>query len=158
MPPAIPADNLVRKKLFAVIYGASLLWSVGLSNAPAAHADSRCSNTTIAGSYGIQTTGTILAGGPGQPGLFASNGLFNFNGNGNFSTKQTISFNGTIAPFEGAGTYEVEEDCTLTATITEESTGTQVSVNGVIVKRGEEILIIQTDPNTVITGTLKKVE
>ncbi len=146
------------KKLFAVISGAGLLLSIGLSTVPAAHANSRCRNATIAGSFGIQTTGTILERGPVQPGLFASNGLFNFNGNGNFSTKQTISFNGTIAPFEASGTYEVESDCTLTATITEESTGTQVSVNGVIVKRGEEILIIQTDPNTVITGTLKKVE
>ena len=146
------------KKLFAVLSGASLLLSVGLSNLPAAHADARCSNATIAGSFGVQTTGTILEGGPGQPGLFASNGLFNFGDNGNLSTRQTISFNGTIVPFEASGTYDVEQDCTLTVTITEPSTGTQVSVNGVIVERGTEILIIQTDPNTVITGTLKKVE
>ena len=146
------------KKLFAVISGAGLLLSIGLSNVPAANADSRCRNTTIAGSFGIQTTGTILEGGPGQPGLFASNGLFNFDGNGNLSTSQNISFNGTILPFKASGTYEVEEDCTLTAKFTDEGTGAQITTSGVIVKRGTEILIIQTDPNTVITGILKKIE
>ncbi len=96
----------LMKKLFAVISGASLLLSVGLSNVPAARAESRCGNATIAGSFGIQTTGTILEGGPEQPGSFASNGLFNFDGNGKLSTSQTISFNGMIVPFKASGTYE----------------------------------------------------
>lgn len=146
------------KKLFAIISGTSLLLSIGLSNPAAADADSRCRNATIAGSFGIQTTGTLLEGGPGQPGLFASNGLINFDGNGNLSTKQTISFNGTIVPFQASGTYEVEEDCTLTIQFTDESTDTQVTASGVIVERGTEILIIETDQNTVVTGTLKKIE
>lgn len=146
------------KKLFAVISGAGLVFSIGLSNAPAAHANSRCTNATIAGSYGIQTTGTILEGGPAQPGLFASNGLINFDGNGKSSTSQTISFNGTIVPFKASGTYEVEDDCTFTAKFTDEDTGAQITTSGVIVKRGTEILLIETDANTVITGTLKKIE
>ncbi len=137
------------KKLFAVISGAGLLLSIGLSTVPAAHANSRCRNATIAGSFGIQTTGTILERGPVQPGLFASNGLINFDGNGKSSTSQTISFNGTIVPFKASGTYEVEEDCTLTAKFTDEDTGAQLTVSGVIVKRGTEILLIETDPNTV---------
>ena len=52
------------KKLFAVISSASLLLSVGLSNAPAAHAEARCRNATIAGSFGVQMTGTLLEGSP----------------------------------------------------------------------------------------------
>lgn len=146
------------KKLFAVISGAGLVLSIGASNVPAAHANSRCTNATIAGSFGIQTTGTILEGGPGQPGSFASNGLFNFDGKGKSNTSQTISFNGTIVPFQSSGTYQVSQDCTLTAEFTDEATGAQIAVNGVIVKRGREILIIQTNPKTVITGILKKIE
>ena len=146
------------KKLFAVLSGASLLLSVGLSNPSAAHADSRCRNATIAGSFGVQTTGTLVEGAPGQAGPFAANGLFNFDGNGNLSTRQTLSINGTIVPFNGSGTYDVEEDCTLTAKFTDEFSGTQITISGVIVKRGTEILIIETDPYTVVTSTLKKVD
>ncbi|GAA6614471.1 hypothetical protein [Scytonema sp. NUACC26] len=146
------------KKLFGVISSASLILSVGLSSPPAAHAESRCRNATIAGSFGILTTGTLLEGAPGQPGSFASNGLINFDGNGNLSTRQTLSLNGTIVPFKGAGTYAVEQDCTLTAKFTDEISGAQITITGIIVKRNTEIQIIETDPYTVVTGTLKKVE
>lgn len=146
------------KKFFAVISGASLLLSVGLSNAPAARAQSACTNRTLTGGFGFQSTGTLVEGAPGPAGPFASNGLFNFDGNGNLTTNQTLSLGGTIAPFNASGTYDVKEDCTLTAKFTDESSGTQISISGVIVKRGTEILIIETDPNTVVTGILKKVE
>ncbi|MDM9384876.1 hypothetical protein QUB80_29900 [Chlorogloeopsis sp. ULAP01] len=144
-------------KLFAVIFAAILLFIIALSNAPTAQADSRCRNATIEGSFGIQATGTILEGGPMQPGLFASNGLIDFDGNGNLSTRQTLSLNGTIVPGKAAGTYKVEQDCTLTAKSIDETSGAQLSISGVIVKRGTEIPIISTDPYTVVTGILKKV-
>lgn len=143
-------------KLFTVIFGVSLLLIIGGSNAPTAHAKSRCRNATIKGSFGIQTTGTILEGGSAQPGLFASNGLINFDGNGNLSTRQTLSLNGTIVASKASGTYEVKEDCTLMAKSIDEASGSQLTISGVIVKRGTEILIISTDPYTVVTGILKK--
>lgn len=146
------------KKHFAIISGASLLLSVGLTNPPAAYADPVCRNATIAGSYGIQTTGTILEGGPVQPGSIATTGLIRFDGNGNSIEKQNISFNGTIVPFEAAGTYKVEKDCTVTLKTIDPGTGTQITASGVIVRRGTEIMIIETSPNTIITGTLKKIE
>ena len=145
------------KKLFAVISGASLLLSVGLSNAPAARADSACTNATLTDGFGIQTTGTLLEGAPGPAGPFAANGLIKFDGDGNLTGNQTISFNGTIAPFISSGTYEVKEDCTLTLKVTGDN-GAQITASGVIVKRGTEIFIIETNPLTVITGILKKVE
>ncbi len=148
----------IMKKYFAIISGASLLLSVGLTNPPAAYADSGCRNATIAGSFGIQTTGTILEGGPVQPGPIATTGLISFDGNGNSIERQTISFNGTIVPFEASGTYKVEKDCTITLKATDPGTGTQITASGVIVKRGTEIMIIETSPNTLITGTLKKIE
>ena len=148
----------VMKKLFAVISGASLLLSLGLSNAPAARADSACTNATLTDGFGIQTTGTLLEGAPGPAGPFAANGLIKFDGNGNLTTRQTLSLSGAIVPFNASGTYNVEEDCTLTAKFTDELSGAQISISGVIVKRGTEILIIETDPNTVVSGILKKVE
>jgi hypothetical protein len=72
--------------------------------------------------------------------------------------KQTISFNGTIVTFEATSTCEVEEDCTLTLQFAAESADTQVTATSVIVERGIEIRIIETDRNTLVTGTLKKVE
>ena len=146
------------KKLFAVISSAGLFFSVGLSNVPAVRADSACTNATLTDGFGIQSTGTLVEGAPGPAGPFASNGLFKFDGNGNLTTRQTLSLGGAIVPFQASGTYNVEEDCTVTAKFTDELSGTQISISGVIVKRGTEILIIQTDPNTVVTGILKKVE
>lgn len=148
----------LMKKFFAVISGAGFLLSVGLSNAPAARAESACTNATLTDGFGIQVTGPVLEGAPRPPGPFAGNGLLNFDGNGNLTTSLTISLNGSIAPFKGSGTYNVEESCTLTAQFTDELSGTEISISGVIVKRGTEILIIQTDPNRVVTGILKKVD
>ena len=148
----------VMKKLFAVISGASLLLSVGLGNVPGVRADSACTNATLTGGFGIQSTGTLVEGGPGPAGPFAANGLIKFDGNGNLTTRQTLSLSGAIVPFNASGTYNVEEDCTLTAKFTDELSGAQISISGVIVKRGTEILIIETDPNTVVSGILKKVE
>ena len=56
------------KKLFAVISGASLLLSVGLGNVPGVRADSACTNATLTGGFGIQSTGTLVEGGPGPAG------------------------------------------------------------------------------------------
>ena len=148
----------IMKKCFAIISGAGLLLNIGLTNPPAAYADSGCRNATIAGSFGIQTTGTILEGGPVQPGPIATTGLIMFDGNGNSFEKQTISFNGRIVPFEASGTYKVEKDCTVTLKATVPGTATQITASGVIVKRGTEIMIIETSPNTLITGTLKKID
>ncbi len=50
----------VMKKLFAVISSASLLLSVGLSNAPAARADSACTNARLTDRFGIQVTAEML--------------------------------------------------------------------------------------------------
>ena len=155
--PVLQESVKAMKKLFAVISGASVLLSVGLSNAAAARADSACTNATLTGGFGIQSTGTLVEGGPGPAGPFAANGLIKFDGNGNLTGNQTVSFNGTIAPFNSSGTYEVQEDCTLTLKITGDN-GAQLTASGVIVKRGTEIFIIETDPLTVITGILKKVE
>jgi hypothetical protein len=46
----------------------------------------------------------------------------------------------------------------LTAKSINEASGAQLSISGVIVKRGTEIQIISTDPYTVVTGILKKVK
>lgn len=146
-------------KLFAVISGASLVLSLGLSNATAARADSACTNATLTGKFGIQSTGTLLESrSRSRPvGPFAAIGLFKFDGNGNLTGNSTVSFNGTIAPFNSSGTYEVQEDCTLTLEITGDN-GAEITASGVIVKGGTEIFLIETDPLTVITSILKKVE
>ncbi|MBW4595655.1 MAG: hypothetical protein KME46_22795 [Brasilonema angustatum HA4187-MV1] len=150
------------KNLFAVIFSASLLLSVGLSNAPAAHADSntdsKCTNATVAGSFGIQTTGTLLEGAAVQPaGPFAATGVYNLDGKGNFSTKQTYSANGQIEVLNASGTYNLEQDCTITFKFAGPTAGTQLGTSGVVVKHGTEILVIETDPGTVITAILKKI-
>lgn len=76
-------------------------------------------------------------------------------GNGSLSGTLTWSVEGTINTAPITGTYTENADCTGTATITPTGFST-AHWNFVVVKAGAEILLIQTDANTVVNGTMQK--
>ncbi len=146
------------KKIFAFISGASLLLSAGLGNAPAAaRGGSVCTNATIKGDFGSQLSGSYGLGKAAQSGLLAEAGFFQFDGSGNLNATDTGSLNGKIIPSGLVGTYNVKENCTVTITFTDEFNNPSVNLSGTIVNNGKEILVIQTDQGTAVTGILKKV-
>lgn len=77
-----------------------------------------------------------------------------FDGAGNFSGSDTNSFGGAVSTYPVSGTYTVERDCTGTLNVN--LPGFTITNNIVIVDEGKEILVIQTNPGTVVTGTMKR--
>ena len=110
-----------------------------------------CNNATIKGSYGSKFTGTFAA----TP--IAVVGLVQLNGNGNFQGTDAVSNNGSIITNRTiSGTYNVKKDCTVQIVFTS-SLNENVFLSGTIVDSGKEIFLFQTNPGSLITGTLKRV-
>jgi hypothetical protein len=129
----IRTDNGLIKTGFAFAQGAAVCGTIG-------------KKTTFAGNLG----GTIA--GFGQ---IAGVGQVLFDGKGNISGTVTFSMNGAITPVPIAGTYTENANCTGTAQFTPEGFST-ANFNLVVVNAGKEILIVETDPSTTVSGTLQK--
>jgi len=113
--------------------------------------------------------GTVTCGLTGKKATFAANlsGTDNgvgpvagvaqviLDGKGNISGTETYSLNGTIGTASLSGTYTENANCTGTAQITTQGVGTG-NFNFVIVNGGKEFLLIQTDNNTIVSGTLQQ--
>lgn len=125
------------------------------SYASAARPAGRCSNADLNGSYGFNARGSTLAGTPLPPpllGAFASAGKALYDGHGNVSLTATSSFNGVIqGPQAVRGTYSVSSDCSFTSKLEN-----GVTFQAVIVADGRELLILQTSPNVVISGSASR--
>ena len=117
-----------------------------------------CVDATMAHTYAIQLSG--LVHGTGQ---FALTGQLVFKEKtvggtetDTISGNVGLSKNGQITPsIAVTGTYSVNSDCTASATIT--PTGmSAINLNLVIVGSGTEVLAIETDNNTIVTGALQQ--
>jgi hypothetical protein len=118
------------------------------------HADDGCTNASLAAPYGFSRSGTA---GFGTLSAVAA-GVIVFDGVGNISGHDTTSVNGNIIRRTFSGTYTVNPDCTGSL-IVNFLTGTpgRVSPNDfVIVEKGRELLLINTNPGEVILGNAKR--
>ncbi len=77
-------------------------------------------------------------------------GLLTADGNGNVSGSVTFSANGTLLAATYIGTYTVNSDCTATASIND-SLGEHLHETGVLLKGGDEIRFIGTDPGAEVS-------
>ena len=85
-----------------------LFATFGLSVAAAAQAPkAACSFARAAGTYGVNTSGTVIGVGPR-----VSAGTVTLDAVGNVSGKATSSLNGVVAGETFSGTYTVNSDCT----------------------------------------------
>ena len=81
---------------------------------PLLQARNWCTNADLAGSYGLAASGAIM-----QPektpitGPFVRAGRFVADGNGGLTFKTTASYNGLIFAEPYAGSYTVNQDCTV---------------------------------------------
>ena len=138
MKPSIRTAQVLALALTALLGGATL---------PQAKASDHheCSNASLQGAYGFRQNGTIFA-----EGLVGGVGIFVFDGNGNLSLSGTF-VNQTLGVHhvDATGTYTVNSDCTGSA----EAGGT---VDFVIVAGGNEVFVIATRPDRVVTWVIKK--
>jgi hypothetical protein len=120
-----------------------------------------CTNDAVKGSFGLEATGVFLAGAP-VTGPVALIGELKLTANpsgqgvikGHVSSSEGATFL-TFAEEPVEGTYSVNADCTGTATITPKGMSA-MNFSFVVVDCGREMLAIETDADTVVSGTLVK--
>lgn len=105
-----------------------------------------CTVRTLRGSYVFSATGFNIVGGVQQPKAIVE--VIAFNGDGTLDVPAaTVSLNGVIIrSLPSYGTYTVEDDCTGTITLNGPTFDIFLSTHG------NNISMIQTNPNTVFQG------
>ena len=119
-----------------------------------------CSNAGVKGSFGFETTGVFLAGAPATAVAFIGELKLSVNDSGDGVIKGHVaaSEDGTflaIADEPVTGYYKVGADCTGRATITPKGLS-EMHFTLVVVDGGKQMLAIETDANTVVSGTLQR--
>ena len=119
-----------------------------------------CTNSGVEGSFGFQATGVFVAGAPvtGPVAFIGELKLtVNPSGEGVISGHIASSEDGTILTFAEepvTGSYRVDTDCRGWATITPKGRS-EMHFSLVVVDGGNEMLALETDANTVVSGTLE---
>jgi hypothetical protein len=118
-----------------------------------------CTNAGVEGSFGFETTGVFLAWAPaiGQVAFIGELKLtVNSSGEGVISGHVSASEDGTFLTFAEepvTGSYRVGADCRGSATITPKR-GSEMHFSLVVVDGGNEMLAVEMDADTVVSGTL----
>jgi hypothetical protein len=121
--------------------------------------EEECSAATLHGSYGIQTTGSIVANGPIGP--VAEAGIIKFDGVSKVSQTTTVSLNGTILPNRSSlsGAYQVYPDCTGDVQLVlPGAPGTTITstLHFVIVDNGKELRLVNTGEGRVLVSNARR--
>jgi len=108
--------------------------------------DAGCTVQTLRGSYVFSASGFNIVGGVQQPKAIVE--VIAFNGDGTLDVPAaTVSLNGVIIrSLHSVGTYTVEDNCSGTVTFNGPTYDIFLS------KDGDDISMIQTNPNTVFQG------
>jgi hypothetical protein len=120
-----------------------------------------CTNAGVQGSFGFETTGVFLPGAPATgPVAFIGELKLTVNpsGEGVISGHVAGSEDGTILTFAEEpviGSYSVDANCRGTATIAPKGRS-EMHFSLVVVDCGKEMLAIEADADTVVSGTLVK--
>jgi hypothetical protein len=118
-----------------------------------------CTNDRVEGSFGFETTGVFLAGAPATgPVAFIGELKLTVNpsGEGEISGHLAGGEDGTILTFAEepvTGSYTVDTDCRGRATIKPKGQP-EMHFRFVVVDCGKEMLAVETDADTVVSGTL----
>jgi hypothetical protein len=116
-----------------------------------AQASKSCSLAGVTGTYGLQGGGTAIGVGP-----LALAGQITLSGDGTLNGTATVSVNGSIASKQKiSGAYKVLRICQGAAEIQVGNQG-PIGLNLVVVNGEHEILFIQGNKNTLLSGSLQK--
>jgi len=110
-----------------------------------------CTNGDLNGDYALNMSGVQLSGVFVPQGPFARVGKVSFDGAGGFKSNVQSSYAGRIFAESFNGTYSMSPDCTFTANFT---ATVPSSWFGVLADTMSGANVIQSNPGTVITGTL----
>lgn len=144
MKQSITRNNrlLIARVLTLCLTLASVSLAVGQSNHSAQNGGHRvCSNRTIAGDYGVQIGGTIL--GPNL--TLRTLVMEHFDGVGNFTSVDHVVVGGQPPAEEwrpGTGIYNVNPDCTGSASVDVAQGNPPLNYHFVVVDSGRQILLV----------------
>jgi hypothetical protein len=119
-----------------------------------------CTNAGVKGSFGFETTGVFLAEANATAVAFIGELKLTVNPSweGVISGHLAASEDGTFLPFAEepvTGSYRVDRDCRGEATITPKGQP-EMHFSFVVVDDGKELLAIETDADTAVSGTLQR--
>jgi hypothetical protein len=116
-------------------------------------ADARggCSVEALEGSYGYTVTGTNLSVGQG-----AAVGIVKLDGRGGLVASDTLAIGGSILRRTITGSYTVNAATCAGNAVFTDNNGQSTHLDFVVVRDGQEVMLIETDPGTVFTGVGKK--
>ena len=119
-----------------------------------------CTNAGVKGNFGFETTGVFLAGTPATAVAFIGELKLTVNpsGEGVISGHLAASEDGTFLTFAEepvTGSYTVDRNCRGTATITPKG-HSEMHFSFVVVDCGKELLAVETDADTVVSGALQR--
>jgi hypothetical protein len=120
-----------------------------------------CHIAGVQGRFGFEATGVFVAGPPATGAVdFIGELSFQINssGEGEISGQLATSEDGTYQTFADepiTGSYTVDKNCRGTATIKPKGLP-EIHFSFVVVDCGKELLAVETDANTVVSGTLVK--
>jgi hypothetical protein len=150
--------------------------ALAIGATPSAKAVNGCTNALLVGSYGLQFSGTLtpeLSGGvggirtpesavarmgadtPAGANVAAGYSRLVMDGAGGVFGNTAVAIAGAWSAGPVSGSYNVNNDCTVTLTLTD-SAGASQHFDGVATRLGESAMIIQTDAGVGISGALKR--
>ena len=129
----------------------SLLGLAGGSQVSAAGFQGPCSVATLRGNYGYSFTGTVTTWGS-----LVGQGTLVFNGSGELTGAYAENVAGLVFSGKFTGVFTVASDCTGSAIITGALNTWKTELRFVIVNNGEEVLLVDSDKDKVVSGTAKK--
>jgi len=133
-----------------------VLANVGLPVVEQAHSEEKCSLATLKGTYLFAHGGYVLTDQGMVPKAVTGSNIFF--GDGKFSDQETISTNGMITTEPpGSGTYTVNRDCTGILSPSPTKSGNSVKLQMFISPNGLDIVDIEIDPGSVLSGTQHRV-
>jgi len=118
-----------------------------------------CSNATLRGDYGLLVSG-IRGAGPGRTESFVGTGIHTYDGHGGFTGMDSThgQLTGVDRNRPVTGTYEVNADCTGTATLFISGVPFPIETTFVIVDDGEEVKeAVMSPPPNLVTAVQRRI-
>ena len=111
-----------------------------------------CTSANLQDDWAIQASGSNIITG----GSFAQIGALRFDGAGHVTGKTGFSRNGLIVSRNLSGTYRVQENCTFSVRLTDE-TETVTHFYGTFFDDGSQFILIYSDDGVVFTGVAEQI-
>jgi hypothetical protein len=109
--------------------------------------ENECTAATLRGPYGYFFNGSVAGGGP-----VAAVGLVKFDGLGVVSAKDTLNTSGTIGRRTGNGSYQINSNCTGSASLTADAGPFSFDFMVIPGSSGSEFSMIVTNAGALQTG------